>query len=145
MKMINNENYFLFKFIPDLIFNISFNTDGEVKCSLVFIILHIFLKSSKSKLFIPTIGYLSKKGIIFSEISFSCVAIFSGYKCELCSSGWSVHNWFSRQGELLFYPYSLPTSILWSFQILPGSNIPTLLLIMICKTLVFIYILGCCL
>ena len=39
------------------------------RCSLVFIISHTVLKSNKSKLFTPNIGYLLKNGIIILTIS----------------------------------------------------------------------------
>jgi hypothetical protein len=50
-------------------FNFSFKIlfkPSIVKCSLAPIIIATFLKSTKSKLFSPCMGYFSKKGIIVS-------------------------------------------------------------------------------
>ena len=56
--------WFIVEFIS-LIDSIPF----VVKCPLFFIMLATFLKSEKSRLLIPRIGYLSKKGIIILIIS----------------------------------------------------------------------------
>ncbi len=61
--------HFLFRFIPDFIWRILFKTDEDVRCSLDFKISQTSLKSKKSKLFTPKIGYSSKKGIIILAIS----------------------------------------------------------------------------
>ena len=54
----------MFNFISKILFKPSL-----LKCSLAFIIRATFLKSAKSKLLTPNIGYSLKKGIILFIIS----------------------------------------------------------------------------
>jgi hypothetical protein len=62
------ESKFLLKFIPSAIW-IILDNPSDVKCSLFLTSSATDLKSAKSKLLIPSIGYLSKKGMILFSMS----------------------------------------------------------------------------